>query len=117
MKKTYFLSTCDTCKRILKEVQLDDTFELQDIKNQPLSEKQLEELYLSSGNYESLINKRARLYTSRDLKNKNLKESDYKELLLEHYTFLKRPVFILDKKIFIGNSKKTIESVIETLQN
>ena len=40
-----------------------------------------------------------------------LLESDYKTLILKHYTFLKRPVLILKNKIFIGNSPKIIEQV------
>ena len=68
-----------------------------------------------SGSYESLFSKRAQLYRKRDLKNKDLKEEDYKNLILEHYTFLRRPVFMLDGKIFIGNSKKTVEAVKQQL--
>lgn len=115
MKKVYHLSTCDTCKRILKEVNLPDDVEQQDIKTEPITSTQLEEMQSLSGSYESLFSKRAQLYRKRDLKNKDLKEEDYKNLILEHYTFLKRPVFMLDGKIFIGNSKKTIEAVKQQL--
>ena len=115
MKKVYHLSTCDTCKRILKEVNLPDDVEQQDIKTQPITSTQLEEMQSLSGNYESLFSKRAQLYRKRDLKNKDLKEEDYKNLILEHYTFLRRPVFMLDGKIFIGNSKKTVEAVKQQL--
>ena len=115
MKKVYHLSTCDTCKRILKEVNLPDDVEQQDIKTEPITSTQLEEMQSLSGNYESLFSKRAQLYRKRDLKNKDLKEEDYKNLILEHYTFLKRPVFMLDGKIFIGNSKKTVEAVKQQL--
>ena len=111
MKKVYHLSTCDTCKRILKEVNLSDDVEQQDIKTEPITSTQLEEMQSLSGSYESLFSKRAQLYRKRDLKNKDLKEEDFKNLILEHYTFLKRPVFMLDGKIFIGNSKKTVEAV------
>ena len=116
MKKVYHLSTCDTCKRILKEVNLPDDVEQQDIKTQPITSTQLEEMQSLSGNYESLFSKRAQLYRKRDLKNKDLKEEDFKNLILEHYTFLKRPVFMLDGKIFIGNSKKTVEAVKQQLR-
>ena len=68
-----------------------------------------------SGSYESLFSKRAQLYRQRDLKNKDLQENDFKDLILEHYTFLKRPVFILGGEIFIGNSKKTVQAVKEQL--
>ena len=115
MKKVYHLSTCDTCKRILKEVNLPDDVEQQDIKTEPITSTQLEEMQSLSGSYESLFSKRAQLYRKRDLKNKDLKEEDFKNLILEHYTFLKRPVFMLDGKIFIGNSKKTVEAVKQQL--
>ena len=49
------------------------------------------------------------------LGDKDLSESDYKQYILDEYTFLKRPVFIIGEEIFIGNSKKTIEAVKEKL--
>ncbi|HET8754233.1 MAG TPA: ArsC/Spx/MgsR family protein [Salinimicrobium sp.] len=108
MNKIYFLSTCDTCKRILAEIDAPDNFELQDIKNEPLSESELEQLKELSGSYESLFSKRAQLYKQRNLKEKNLTEKDFKKLLLEHYTFLKRPVIVCNNKIFVGNSAITV---------
>ncbi len=108
MKKIYYLSTCDTCKRILSEIDAPPGFELQDIKKEPLTAAQLEELKLLAGNFEVLFSKRARLYKERDLKNKDLSEEDIKNLILEHYTFLKRPVVVNGNEIFIGNSKKTV---------
>ena len=110
MKKVYFLKTCDTCKRILKEVNTTG-FKEQEIKTNPINKEQLEEMFQLSKSYEALFNKRARLYASMDLKNKNLKEEDYKKYLLEEYTFLKRPVFIVEDEIFIGNSKKVVAAV------
>ena len=114
MNKVYFLQTCDTCKRILKEVNTDG-FERQEIKTNNINASQLAEMYALSGSYEALFNKRARLYKSMDLKNKELSEADYKKYLLDEYTFLKRPVFIVDAQIFIGNSKKVIEELKEVL--
>lgn len=116
MKKFYYLSTCDTCKRILKELDPPAEVKLQDIKEFPLLDEELELLKELSGSYESLFSKRAKLYQERDLKNKDLTEEDYKELLLEHYTFLKRPVLVLDDQIFIGNSKKTVEAAKMALE-
>lgn len=110
MKKIYFLQTCDTCRRILKEVNT-DSFELQEIKANPVNIVQLDEMHQLSGSYETLFNKRAKLYTSLNLKNKTLTEADYKQFLLDEYTFLKRPVFIVADEIFIGNSKKVIEEL------
>ena len=114
MKKVYFLQTCDTCRRILKEVNLDG-FERQEIKSNPVSVNQLEEMYALSKSYEALFNKRAKLYKAMDLKNQDLSEADYRQYLLNEYTFLKRPVFIVDNSIFIGNSKKEIEKLKEKI--
>ena len=115
MKKIYHLSTCDTCKRILKEIEVPESFVLQDIKNESITAKQLDEMRKLAGGYEALFSKRARLYKERDLKNKDLQEDDYKELILEHYTFLKRPVIINNEEIFIGNSKKTVAAAKESI--
>jgi arsenate reductase len=84
-------------------------FEKQDIKTNPLTEQQLEELYKMAGSYESLFSKRARKYKALGLKDKKLSEDDFKHYLLSDYTFLKRPVIIVDDKIFIGNSPKVVE--------
>ena len=61
MKKIYHLSTCDTNKRILKELNLSEEFIKQDLKTNPISETELEELFNYTNNYEALINKRARM--------------------------------------------------------
>jgi arsenate reductase len=85
-------------------------FEKQDIKTNPLTEQQLEKLYKMAGSYESLFSKRARKYKALGLKDKKLSEDDFKHYLLSDYTFLKRPVIIVDDKIFIGNSPKVVEA-------
>lgn len=109
MKKIYHLSTCDTCKKILKELNAPSSFILQDIKEEPITEVQLDEMKELSGSYEALFSKRARLYQERGLKNEDLTEDRYRNLILEHYTFLKRPVIINNDRIFAGNAKKTVE--------
>lgn len=115
MKRIYYLSTCDTCKRILAELDPPAAFELQDIKEQPINAEELENLKSLAGSYEALFSKRARLYKERDLKNKNLSETDFRNLILEHYTFLKRPVIVNEDEIFVGNSKKVVGAAKESL--
>lgn len=110
MKKIYYLKTCNTCTRILKDLNPSNEFILQDIKEEEITVKQLEEMYNISKSYEALFSKRAKLYKEMGLKDQNLNEKDFKYYILEHYTFLKRPVIIIDNNIFIGNSKKTVEA-------
>lgn len=115
MRKIYHLKTCDTCKRILKSLPNLDTFELQDIKEAPMTVKQLEEIHAITGNYEVLFSKRAKLYKEMGLKDEVLTEADYKRYILEHYTFLSRPVILIDGKAFVGNSPKVVAAAIAFL--
>lgn len=108
MKKIFHLSTCDTCQKILKELEPPGNFILQDIKTEAITPEQLENMANLSGSYGSLFSKRARLYKERNLKEQKLTEADYKALILEHYTFLKRPVIVMDNDIFVGNSKAVV---------
>ncbi|WP_298509432.1 arsenate reductase family protein [uncultured Kordia sp.] len=115
MKKIYHLKTCNTCQRIIKEIQPTPDFVLQGIKEEAITVKQLEEMHALAGSYEALFSKRAKLYKEMDLKNQELGELDYKQYILEHYTFLKRPVIIVEDQIFIGNSAKTVAAAKEAI--
>ena len=114
MKKIYYLKTCDTCKRILKSINTKG-FLLQEIKSEPITVEQLEEMYGLTKSYEALFNRRSRKYAAMGLKNQELSEIDYKQLILDEYTFLKRPVIIVDGHIFVGNSKKNVAALKEFL--
>ena len=110
MNKIYYLKTCSTCVRIIKALNLPSDFIFQDMKEQEITVKQLEELKQLSGSYEALFSKRAKLYKEIGLKDVTLTEKDYQQYILQHYTFLSRPVIIFNDHIFIGNSPKTIEA-------
>lgn len=114
MRKVYYLSTCDTCKRIMNGLKLEG-FSKQDIKEEPITETQIEEMYKLTGSYEQLLSKVARKYRAMGLNEKVLSESEIKNYILAEYTFLKRPVFMVDGQIFVGNSKKTVAALTERL--
>jgi arsenate reductase (glutaredoxin) len=115
MNKIYYLASCDTCRKIIKSLPNSNKLTFIDIRQNPISESELEEMYQLAGSYEALFSKKAQLYKSLGLKDKNLTEADLKKYLLEHYTFLSRPVFIIDGKIYIGNNQKNIQEVITIL--
>lgn len=108
MKKIYYLSTCNTCKRIMDELGGLEDFEQQDIKFKPILKKQVDEMKKLAGSYEALFSRRSRKYQSMGLKDQKLTEKDYRNLIAEEYTFLKRPVIIIDDEIFIGNAKAAV---------
>lgn len=113
INKIFYLSTCSTCKEILKSIKNLEQFELIDIKTQNISEEELEVLYSKTKSYEALFSKRSRQFSA--VKDSIQKDEDYKELILSHYSFLKRPVIIYKDQLFIGNSKETKENIIKTL--
>ena len=108
MRVFYYLSSFSTCKKILKTLQLTSNIQQVDIKKKPLDDVQLGQIYKLSGSYEVLFSRRAQLFKKRNLKDQKLGENQYKQLLLEHYSFLKRPVLCYDKHIFIGNSPEVV---------
>lgn len=95
----------------MSSLNISPDFIRQDLKVNPITEEELDQLKSLSGSYESLFNKRSRLYKERNLKEQKLSESDFKALILEHYTFLKRPVFLIGENAYIGNSKSTVEAL------
>ena len=119
MKKIYHLKTCDTNKRILKQIKhtISDKeyndFVFQEIKTESITVSQLEKMYALTKSYEALFSKRAKRYKL--YKDQNLTEQDFKQLILEEYTFLKRPVIIIDNDIFVGNSKNNIETLLKKI--
>ena len=115
--KIYHLANCSTCQRILKEIPNLKRFELQDIKTQPITAKQLDEMKQMAGSYEALFSKIAMKYRSMGLNEMELTEKDYRKYILEEYTFLKRPVIIIGEQIFIGNSKKVVAAAVEAAKN
>ncbi len=112
MKKVYFLKTCGTCKRIMSELDL-DKWEKREIKIKGISKEELQEMHNLAGTYEALFSKKSTQIKARNLDVSSLHEDDFKTLILDHYSFMKRPVFIDEDRIFIGNDKKNVELLKE----
>jgi len=112
MNKIYHLGNCTTCQAIIKETGIDKKgFVMQEIKTESISPAQLDALKGMTGSYESLFSRRAMKYKEMGLKDQLLTEKDYRRLILEEYTFLKRPVVVMAGKIFVGSEKKTIAAL------
>lgn len=102
MKRIYHLSTCDNCRKLIKAFNPSADFELIDIKTNPIDVETLDFLKEKVGSYEAIFSKRAIKYKTLGLKDQNLSEADFRKLILEEYTFLKRPVLIDGDRISIG---------------
>lgn len=117
MKKIYHLANCNTCQRIIKELNLGDDFESQNIKEQNISGEELDAIKEKMGSYEALFSRRAMKYRAMGLHEQQLTEDDYRRLILEEYTFLKRPFILIGDQVFIGNTKKTIAAAKAALES
>lgn len=115
MKKIYYLSSCSTCARIIEELKLKQKkFVFQDIKTEPITSQQLEEMKQFKGSYEALFSRVALKYKALDPKPTT--EAQYKKLILQEYTFLKRPVIIYNNQIFVGNSKSNVQEAAKAIK-
>lgn len=99
----------------MKELEPLDEIEIQDIKFDKITAKQIDQMKKMAGSYEALFSRRSRKYQSMGLKNVELGEKDYRKLILEEYTFLKRPVIIIDGQIFTGSAKAEVEGAKKAL--
>ncbi len=116
MRKIYHLSSCSTCQRIIKELGGLEDFEMQNIKVEKIKAKQIDEMKKMAGSYEALFSRRSMKYRPMGLHEKEISEKEYRKLILEEYTFLKRPVIIIDDEIFVGNAKKVVAAAKEKLE-
>ena len=116
MKKIYYLKSCSTNQRILKELNVGPEVELQNIKEQNIDEATLDFLKNKVGSYEALFSKKAMKYRAMGLNNIELSEADYKRYILEEYTFLKRPFIINEDAVFIGNAKQIVSDAVASFK-
>jgi arsenate reductase len=115
MKRIYHLSTCNTNQRILKTLNPGNEFELIDIKAQNIDGKTLDWIKEKVGSYEALFSKKAMKYRSMGLDKRILSELEIRQLMLDEYTFLKRPFIIINEDVFIGNTKNVIQQALEKM--
>lgn len=91
--------------------------QLQDIKTNALTDDDLLHMRELAGSYERLFSRRSQQYKKRKLHEVLLSEEDMRTLILEEYTFLKRPVLVFDEKIFIpshtGSKDENREELIQ----
>ena len=110
VRHIFYLASCDTCQKILAIWQPAADITRQNIKTEPITPDQIDEMRRLAGSYEALFSRIARKFRAQELHTQTLGEADYRRLILAEYTFLKRPVLLLDEQIFIGNSPKNVQA-------
>lgn len=116
MKKIYTLSSCDSCAKMLKAAKPTKDIEIIDIKSKGIDEKDLNYAAKQLGSYAALFSKRAVKYRELGLHEKTLTEKEMKDLILKEYTFLLRPLTIIDGKVTIGKANASLESLKQNIK-
>jgi arsenate reductase len=108
----FFLGSCSTCQEILKANRLEEMgLKMREIKSEPITPAELDAMKAVAGSYEALFSRRAIKYKEMGLKDRALTENEYRDLILQEYTFLKRPVVVVGGKVFIGSEKGTRQAL------
>ena len=108
--KFFTLPTCKTCQRIDADLQPAACgVEIRDIKASGITAEEVDAMMAHAGSYEALFSRRAMKFRSMGLADMDLGEADYRRLIIEEYTFLKRPVLLTDDAVFAGSAKASVE--------
>ncbi len=108
--KFYYLPQCSTCQKVLAQIHAVNC-DLQDIKLNKISAKDLDAMAKITGSYEALFSKKAIKYRTLGLHLKSVSEKEYRQLILDEYTFLKRPVLWAGNRVVAGYTKAAIDEM------
>ncbi len=117
MKTVYFLSSCSTCQRILKQLNLPSDIALIDIKQTNIDSEALDKIAGMAGSYEKLFSKKAMKYKALGYDKRSLSEIEYRNIIVEEYTFLRRPVIVYNDFLSIGNSNEEVNKAVAFFEN
>ncbi|HXG84337.1 MAG TPA: Spx/MgsR family RNA polymerase-binding regulatory protein [Pyrinomonadaceae bacterium] len=110
----YRLPECGTCQkaqRFLDRHGVEIT-RFRDIKEEPLSRLEVENLARMLGGAENLFSRRAVKYREMKLGERELSTEEMLDLMTSEYTFLKRPILIVEDRAVAGFFEKTFESFL-----
>jgi arsenate reductase (glutaredoxin) len=111
----YHLGTCRTCVKIIEQLKLPKHAVLREIKTEAITPAELASMVHLAGSHENLFSRKAMKYRSLGLNEQQLTEEDYKKHILMEYTFLKRPVVVVNNAIFIGNAGAQVKAAYDAI--
>ena len=112
MKRIYYLSTCDTNRKILKNINTSQ-FEMIDIKTDNIAPDILDDAKSKLGRYVKLFNAKCLLYRDVPTEKRPKRDQGYRKYILSHYTYLKRPVIIDGDMVFSGSDKSNLVALYQ----
>ena len=100
----YWLPNCSTCQKAKSFIERHGIrdFELRDIKENPLSREEIKNLAKLLGGEGEFFSRRAVKYREMKLSEQTLSEKEMLDLMAEEYTFLQRPILVMNGKAIAG---------------
>ena len=104
----YWLENCSTCQKAKRFLERHDlkNFEIRDIKENPLSRDEVVKLSVMLGGADNLFSRRAVKYREMKLDERELSDAEMIDLMATDYTFLKRPILVINGKATAGYFEK-----------
>jgi arsenate reductase (glutaredoxin) len=114
MNKFYWLPNCSTCVKAKKFLDANgiEINELRDIKANKLSRAEIENLVEIIGDADKLFSRRAIKYRELGLNKREVSTAEMLDLMTEEYTFIKRPVLVINDEAVAGFSEKLWNAVV-----
>ncbi len=112
----YGLPYCTTCQRAMQYLQERGVTvqSFRDVKTQPLTRGEVEDLARKVGGADRLFSRRAMKYRQMGLHEQQLSEDDLLRLMMEEYTFVTRPVIVRGDRATAGFSAKRVDELVKT---
>ncbi len=104
----YWLPNCTTCQKAMRRLERHrvSVTRFRDIKEEPLTREEVEKLAKMLGGANELFSKRAIKYREMKLNERELSETEMLDLMSTEYTFLKRPILVVNGKASAGYFEK-----------
>ncbi len=116
MNEIYFygLPNCSTCQKALRRLEYHSVpiTKLRNIKEEPLLREKIEKLAKMLGGAENLFSRRSVKYRELGLRDKTLSEDEMLDLMTGEYTFLKRPILVINDEAVAGFFEKEYDEFI-----
>lgn len=110
----YWLPNCSTCQKAVRWLDRRGVkiSKFRDIKDEPLTRNEVEDLAKMLGGPAELFSKRAIKYREMKLNEREVPPAEMLDLMTDEYTFLKRPIIVIGNRAVAGFFEKSFESFL-----
>ncbi len=105
-------TTCQKAKRRLERHRVSGT-KFRDIKEEPLEREEVEKLVKMLGGASELFSRRAVKYREMKLNERDLSDAEMIDLMTTDYTFLKRPILVVNGQATAGYFEKFFDIFLD----